>query len=71
MAALQFNTDLANKIYISILDYFIMCDDPRYSKLHSFYKAINKITDTQDYKKLVTYFENETKQNFDYFIAPY
>lgn len=71
MAALQFNTDLANRIYIAMLDYFIMCDDPKYSKLHSFYKSINKVTDITDYKLLVNHFENETKQHFDYFAAPY
>lgn len=69
--AKQFNTDAANKIYISLLDYFIMCDDPKYSILHSYYKAINKVTNLEDYKKLVNHFENETKENFDYFVSPY
>ena len=58
-------------LWYSINHYFIMCDDPKYSKLHQFRNKILAIADTDDRNELIKYFESEAKQPINYFTSPY
>lgn len=67
----QLRTNEANSLYMAILDYFFMCDDPQYSRLHRIRGKILVITDNSDKNELTKYFESETRQKIDYFKSAY
>ena len=61
----------AKQLWYSINEYFTMCDDPKYSKLHQFRNKILAITDKADRDELIKYFEAESNQSIEYFANPY
>jgi len=67
MSALKLNTPEANKIYHSLLDYLIICDDPKYSKLRLFSKSILSLKDSEDKSILTAKFEQETNSKITYY----
>ncbi len=67
---IQLKTSDANQLHMAILDYFILCDDPKYSTLHKFRNKIMNIEYGPDKVELIKYFESETQENIAYFNSP-
>ncbi len=71
MNSIDLQTDEAKALYMAILNYFLFCDDPAYSRLHKMRNNIIKIENKEDRQQLVNYFEMETRQSINYFTNPY
>lgn len=65
------NTNDARELWHQINNYFFMCDDPRYSKLHQFRNKILAIPNKKDREELTIYFEKEAGNKINYYESPY
>lgn len=52
-------TRAAQRIYMTMLGYLEMVDDPKYRAIHKWRKQIDQLKDAEDRKNLIKYFERE------------
>ncbi len=62
---MEFNVKTIEAIGLKmkVLDYLILCDDPKYNNIVSIRQRISKVVDNNDREELIKFFNNEFNIN--------